>query len=500
MIGTGSVALSSFGSEIMRPSHCLTISSYLFLLVPLLMAAERAKPPEATKQAETEKVIRDLFKEAYAKKGARDKVTLAAELLEQGLDTKDDSTSRFVLIREAATLAAEGGDIALALRAVDQLTKEYDVAPAGFKAIVFERVEFKSLPLDAQKLLVAAAIEGIEEAIQTDDFESAPRLVTVARTAATTTKTVALVSLADGWGREVEQLKKDFEKVKPALATLAKQPKDVEANQIVGQYRCFAQGDWEKGLPFLLRGNDAKVKTLAEKDTATPKAAADKVALAEGWWELAEKQDAPAKWHVQRRAYHWYKSAIPDLAGLSKTKVEKRMGELEEIARSTSRQLEKGSSWTVLFRSADPSIWNKQVSKGSDYAIPLAKAPKEIKFLKMTNVPTGDFVIIEVTPKRMTELSDDGKYGWEGRHLMASGAYHLGVVDASRIIKNKGDIYISPGQGAMGWGFGIGHFVAGKQAYSWDGKPLEKTAFEIAVGVGPLSASESKKLLKKEKK
>lgn len=475
----------------------LSFAVLLVLVAGLAPAQERVQPPDAAKQAEAEKVIKDLFKQEYAKKGAADRVALAGQLLEQGVQTKDDPASRYVLYREAALLAAEGGDLPLALRAVDHLSNDYVVGPARLKATVLERAGAKAASPEGHKAVVSAALQALEEAVEADDFDTAEQLGALAKAAASKAKAVALVTAADARVSELAPLRKDFEKVKPALDTLAKKPTDAAANSVVGRYRCFAQGDWERGLPYLAQGDDARLKAQAEKDAAAPKAAADQVAVADGWSDLAAKQEGAAKWQMQRRAYSWYKRALPGLTGLTKTKVEKRMEELEALARTQGRRLEKGTSWVVLFRSSDPSIWNTQVSKGTDYAIPVEKAPKDLKYLRLTNTTSGDYVVIEMTPKKLTELSNDGRYGWEGRNEKSDGAYHLGVTDTTRIIKEEGEIYISLGEGAMGWGFGIGHFVADKQAYSWDGKPLGKTVFEIAVTPGPLSATEGRKLLKK---
>ena len=53
------------------------------------------------------------------------------------------------------------------------------------------------------------------------------------------------------------------EEVRVALATLKTNPTDPEANLVVGKYHCFVKDEWEKGLPMLLKGNDAALKELA---------------------------------------------------------------------------------------------------------------------------------------------------------------------------------------------------------------------------------------------
>ena len=50
--------------------------------------------------------------------------------------------------------------------------------------------------------------------------------------------------------------------------------------------------------------------------------------MGDGWWGLAEKQDARAKKQIQARAGYWYRQALPQLQGLTKDKVEKRLKEV----------------------------------------------------------------------------------------------------------------------------------------------------------------------------
>ena len=50
-----------------------------------------------------------------------------------------------------------------------------------------------------------------------------------------------------------------------------------------------------------------------------------------------------------------------------------------------------------------------------------------------------------------------------------------------------------------GWGFGRRAQSDDVQGFAWDGQPIGKTVFEIAVKSGPLAAEESRRLLKAKK-
>src|SRR5262249_7752248 len=154
-----------------------------------------------------------------------------------------------------------------------------------------------------------------------DDHDAALKLVTAAEAAATKAKSLALVGRAKKAAEEVAAVQKEFGRVQPFLAKLAKEPDDPEASTAAGKYSCLAKGNWKKGLPLLLKGKDEGLQALAKKDMASPKAAKKQVELGDAWWDLAGKEKAPAKERLQERAGFWYDQALPDLTGLNRVRV-----------------------------------------------------------------------------------------------------------------------------------------------------------------------------------
>src|SRR5262249_26298294 len=124
---------------------------------------------------------------------------------------------------------------------------------------------------------------------------------------------------------EVAAVQKEFEAVKPHITKLAKEPDDAEANTEVGRYYALIKGNWKKGLPLLVKGKDEALQALAKKDLANPKASKTQVTLGDAWWDLADKAKVPAKERLQERAAFWYEQALPDLTGLNKVRLEKRL-------------------------------------------------------------------------------------------------------------------------------------------------------------------------------
>lgn len=292
--------------------------------------AKRKPVPAEADLAAALKLIQDLFKEDYAKSALADKRALADKLSQQAQETKDDPAARFVLLRESRDLYAQSGNLPESLRAVDALTREFEVSGPALKAEVIE----KTTPANAAdaKAVVEAALPLLDEAIAADDLDAAARITAAALAAARKSQSVPLVGQVQSRSKELDKLKASFEKVQAAREALKKNADDPEANLAVGKHLCFVKGDWDKGLPYLAKGSDEKIKSLAQKDLAIPTDTAKQLELADAWYDLAASQDV--KVPLQMRALRWYREAGPQVSGLSKTKVDKRLAELEKIAES----------------------------------------------------------------------------------------------------------------------------------------------------------------------
>jgi len=83
--------------------------------------------------------------------------------------------------------------------------------------------------------------------------------------------------------------------------------------------------------------SDATLKALAQRETAGVTAADDQVKLGDGWWDIAQKQVGLAKRQICAHAGTWYGQANPDLSGLAKAKIEKRVNEVEGLANNGLR-------------------------------------------------------------------------------------------------------------------------------------------------------------------
>jgi hypothetical protein len=482
----------------------------LFLPMFAIAAADQAEKserlpiPDAAAQAKAEKTIKDVFKAEYTKKKIADQLDLAGKLIKQAEDTGDDPAARFVLLREARELAAKAGDALLTGRAVEEIVRLYDVPPLKAKVEMLEILERSVSSPAASKPVFEQALDAVEVAVAVDDYEAANKLVKVAIATAARTKVAANNAAAAARAKDLERLKFEFDKTKPDREVLKNKPDDPSAAERVGRFLCLFKGDWSAGLPLLVKGKDEKLVALARKDLDNPETAAARIELGDAWFDLAATSDKDLQPELQLRAQHWYKLAIGDLTGLTRTRIEKRMAEIEKSTAGRGSGGGGASGWTILFRSSDPSIWNQEVRKGPNHqAIKLDQAPKDIRFLRMTEPAKSSYVIIPMTKERLPKQFEQDGIGWTGTAHFEWEGRQLGIYDPEWNKPKRGDVVVYvPGffQGIRGWGFGP-CFEERRQGYAWNGVNLPKaTVLEIAVNAGELTFEESKHLLKKKGK
>jgi WD40 repeat protein len=305
-------------------------------------APARAAVPDAGAQDAALKTVRDLFKEEYARKDQADRVALAAKLLQKGKETTDDPAGRYVLFNEARELAAKVGEVEAALRAANEMARAYTIQPLAVKTDTLVRASDALQTPAAQQAMVDSSLHVMDEALAQDQFDSAWTLVSLAEAAAFQLGNSQVLATVQQRSQDLKDWQEEYEEVREAEQTLKKQPKEPDASLVVGSYRCFRKGQWERGLPLLAQCDDADLQAAAAKELARPSDAAAQVELADRWWELAQADHAGAR-AMRRRALYWYQRALPRLTGLTQTRVEKRVREGEPkatpVAAASSLQL-----------------------------------------------------------------------------------------------------------------------------------------------------------------
>ncbi|MDW8036747.1 MAG: hypothetical protein RMI90_01770 [Thermoguttaceae bacterium] len=312
-------------------------------LADLLEAADEPSPPTARAslppQPDVQKALQ-LLEEVYkedmaAAKTAEKKRALAGRLLADAQEAQNPA-EQVALLQAARQWAVQAADVGFALRCVDALAERFQVDPLAIKTETLEALSKSGI--GASPLDVAEAAEPlVEEALEQDKYDLAVRLSRLALAAARKTKNAELQKRLTAQNKQVEQAAKVYQKIQAALDTLRQNPKDPEANLLVGRYWCFEKGRWDQGLPHLAQGSDESLRQLASDDLAKPTETAKQVALAEAWYQRAQQEkESSAKSAMQGRAAYWYEQALPNLTGLDKIKAQRRIEEATAAGQNTS--------------------------------------------------------------------------------------------------------------------------------------------------------------------
>jgi hypothetical protein len=332
----------------------LMISALLVLSLFAQAPARRPVPTEAELQ-EARKTVVALFKEDYSKTTPADRLKLSRKLLSQGIQTKDDDVSRYVLLKEATDMAIQAVNADVALRAIEEIGRSFEAGVLPLKTSAFTTMSKGSRTAEEQKGTALLGLRIVEDACAVDDYSVAEQMAAGAVALARKAKDMPLIIRSEAKTKDVAALKSGYERMQKARETLARNPEDPDANLTVGQFLTFIKGNWIDGLPLLAKAADAELKALASKDVALPSEAADQIALGDGWWERAAKEKGALQNRLRERAETWYEKGLPGLTGLSKTKIEKRLLELR-MARLSA------GSWVDV---ADPAAFGLQGKPGA---------------------------------------------------------------------------------------------------------------------------------------
>jgi hypothetical protein len=299
--------------------------------LPAPPKVERAAVPDAARQRDAEKSIRDLYKADYAKKAPADRQILARTLLFQGDRSADDPAARWVLYKEAQELAAQHGDVDTALKAVDAQSKAFVMEPLPARlAVLTSAGKAAKTPAD-YATLTDRCLKLAEDAAAVEDFDTVDKASAAAGQHSRKSGDTMLAVKTLPRLKEFSEARARYDAYRKAAEALTRNPSDAPANLEMGQYLCFSRGEWEAGLFCLAKGSDAALKAVAEKDVTFPQEPDRQVEIADGWWDLADKEKSPSrKARFMERSQLWYERAAPQLSGLPRLKVDKRLSLLEE--------------------------------------------------------------------------------------------------------------------------------------------------------------------------
>lgn len=270
--------------------------------------------------------VREIFANEYAAATTAPKKTDLAKRLVGQLPATTDSADRWTLLSESLRLSTEGGDVATALPLIEQIPAEFAVERNASRLEALTRLAQKASGAEIGD--VAKAVLSLSSQLDgPNDGELFSKATTLAASLARKSKNQALMNETSRLQQQSREQQKLAKEISQLVSKVRDNPSDSEAHSAAGSALCLKAGRWAEGLPLLVKGSDSALAALAKAELSKPDAPSDIVRLADGWWDWAESQKNALKDGAIRHAADLYQTALPDLSGLDKVKVEKRLHE-----------------------------------------------------------------------------------------------------------------------------------------------------------------------------
>ena len=295
--------------------------------------------PPLDAQAQAEQAVRKRHGPEFQAADPAKRVALAKRLMEESREPGASWAERFVVLREAADLAAAAGDAGLVERGAAELASRFrvDSYQARYDALARPlepggAPPWRAALTDAERTRTADALADLaDDAALHERFELAGRANERVTRLAREMKLDQLVERSRAQAGEITILRRHADDARLGVQRLGTNPNDAAANLAVGTFACFVRGDWNGGLRCLAKGSDALLAELAKDEICgEAKNAESKVELADGWWNVAEKLgegggSTTMRARIMVHAALLYRAAVPDPSAPNWKRVEERL-------------------------------------------------------------------------------------------------------------------------------------------------------------------------------
>lgn len=289
--------------------------------------------PDGAAQQRAANSLREIYAhEQQSAKTSSGRRAWAQRMFEQTGGLAEDPAGMYVLLRAVRDVAAQAGDADTALLAIMELAANFRLDPLPSQISALEEAARAANDDQGRRAIYEHALRLGEQAVDKDALSDAHRLFALAHNVARSSDRVEDLQRVLVRQAEFAQLRAAQQRLKRHAYTLIQYPDDPAAHAAIGRYLCLVKGDWQRGLPRLVRGDDELLSGLAERESRPPTTPDQQVALADAWWEWAD--DTTSKLEQaggQQRAVHWYRLALPSVSGwFVKSRIEKRLAEIEQ--------------------------------------------------------------------------------------------------------------------------------------------------------------------------
>lgn len=226
----------------------------------------------------------------------------------------------------------------------------------------------------------------------------------------------------------------DFKK---ALDKWTKDPKNPEANLIIGKYNAFVLGDYKLGMIHLSNSTDKTLKSLGEHETDPEytDSPEKQVSMADEWVNAAKKSPSLFRIFYDRASY-WYSQAWPRLEGVWKDKLRERGRKLAASRPPGASKKALPTGWVAdPGISGSPSTLDGNIARTGSFSVRLSPADKNVQgsisILNSNLIPVEGKKSIEASAYVFTDGTENGRdriviwfLDQAGNHISEVGSFY----------------------------------------------------------------------------
>ena len=220
--------------------------------------AELSPVPSKSNMDATLKTLQGLYAEQYKNRSPKARQAFAKSLLAVA-DEDNQLLTKYVLYSEALRISEELGDCQTAWRAIGKISKQFEIDEVHARVELLTAIGKKNRDPDAAYHITLLAQPRIELLVVNDQFLSAIKLSKALESVAKRSRNKPLARELTNSQKELERLAKLHARLRPAYAKLKENPDDQRGNESLGNFYFFEKGDYQKGVPFLAKGNDPQL-------------------------------------------------------------------------------------------------------------------------------------------------------------------------------------------------------------------------------------------------
>lgn len=325
-------------------------------LVNATEAHKLAVPAASDLEAAREQVQRLFSNALNQERSPQESAALADELHKQAVQSGTHPAMRYAMLTAAVDVAAKGGAVYSASRALQELDRSFSGDLTPLKAEAGEQVA-RVAKLAWEYKAVAELLEAvIDECLVADRYDLAVSLADRATDAARKSKDPSTIRRVVARSRDVKSLKAKYDPVRVALELLAGGSNDPLANETVGQHLCLVRGKWDEGLPYLVQGGASELQNVASRDIRSPTTSQTQAAVGSDWLKVAAQLERRLQFNAHLRAEYWCRLALAQESGIKRLSLEQQINDIgKEVGKLA--ELPPGA---VLVMTFEPSTLKRQ--------------------------------------------------------------------------------------------------------------------------------------------